>query len=231
MLMVAAGAFALAACAGDGEVRIVGVDGRDVAVHTEATTTPGSAEAPSAASPTSEPAQPPGTPDPTPTPDSPSPGTSPGTSPPAPTVPTVPRTPGARGDDLAGLPYSTSDIRSAVLRTGQTFESAENAPDEICPDTSVPATLFSTATSVGMDDGLTWALWVYPTVEEREADWAFGDGRLEPTTDDCELPTGFNYFNANAVMAFVSWDGSEQRSPREDEAREAFLTMGSAAED
>ena len=67
--------------------------------------------------------------------------------------------------------------------------------------------------------GATWALWVYPDSEAREADWAFSDGALRPQTDDCEPPTGLNYFNANVVLVL--------REPGEgtEEMRDAFLGL------
>lgn len=230
-LGVLVAAVALAACGGDddGGVTISGSDGTEIEVTTEQTETPsasptgaetGTTDATGTA--TSE-----ATPSATETPD-------------ATGTPSATATPSGGGEpeegDLAGVPYSTGDVRAAVEAAGRTFIlDDERAP--LCPNTSVAETVFLASDPVEAT-GANWALWVYPDDEVLEDDWEIDDGQLEPRSDDCELPTGFNYFNANVVMAFVSWEGAdgettfdEERSPREDAAIEAFLGLGASDED
>src|SRR5690606_29368771 len=106
--------------------------------------------------------------------------------------------------------------RGAMESAGIAF-AVDDEREAICTDTSVTATSFTVD-----DSDAVWALWVYPDAEAREDDWAFEDGRIEPQTDDCELPTGFNYFNANAALVLLErGDGAEA-------TRDAFLAMGAS---
>jgi len=122
-------------------------------------------------------------------------------------------------EESSGVPYSTADFQASWPSALQ-IEARE--PDEaLCPNTSVTETTLR----VGGDDGSLWALWVYPDSEAREADWEFSDGELRAQTDDCEPPTGLNYFNANLVFVVrETGDGI-------DEMRDAFLDLAVEVED
>ncbi len=139
--------------------------------------------------------------------------------------------------DLEGVPYSTSDVRAAVESAGRTFLVVDDR-EPLCAGTSVEETTFWAASSGGSDYGPLWTLWVYPDSEAREDDWQLSEGELQPQVDDCEPPTGFNYFNANTVLVFTGWSGlgeeslyDENRSPGEDAAKEAFVAMSGGDED
>ena len=124
------------------------------------------------------------------------------------------RTPGGTVlDESSGVPYSTSNFQAA-LPPDLPIE-ADPVDEALCPGTSVAETTLR----VGGEDGSTWALWVYPHSAAREADWEFSDGALRAQTDDCDPPTGLNYFNANVVLVVRKvGDGIE-------EMRDAFLSM------
>ncbi len=214
--------IAIAACDDGGGTRIVGEDGSTIDVTTATATATPSADV----SPTSIPPE--GTSVPstteTATPDAAGPDAT-GTA-----TPTA--TPGD-GDieEYEGVPYSTSDVQAAVESAGRTFIPADH--DISCQGTSVPGGVFWAANAGGSDYGPNWALWIYPDADAREADWSIEDGVLESQVEGCELATGFNYFNENAVLAFISWSGpgfdspyDPDRSPGEDAAKEAFIAMG-----
>jgi len=198
-------ALTLVGCSDDtGSPRVVGQDGSTIDIPSSATPMP-SADV----SPTIVPSE--GTATPGVTPEAMA------TATPAPTgtaTATPTRAPGgAVLDESSGVPYSTSDFRAA-LPSSLAVE-AGSADEALCPDTSVAETTLR----VGGDDGSIWALWVYPDSEAREADWEFSDGALRAQTDDCDPPTGLNYFNANVVLVVREVGGGI------DEMRDAFLGM------
>lgn len=104
--------------------------------------------------------------------------------------------------------------------------------DALCPNTSAPELAFWSAR--GTDSvGPVFSVWVYPDVESLEQDWATGSGGVTPRTSGCNLPTGFVYWNGNAVLAFNTWmDGEADLgafghggSPRDYRTVDAFLDM------
>ncbi len=199
----------LVACNDDGGgARVVGQDGSTIEITRTATTATPSADV----SPTIVPSE--GSPTPSVTPEASETATPDGTS-----TPTATRTPGSTNlDESEGVPYSTSDFEASL--PANLVVEAGPADEALCPDTSVAETTLR----VGGDEGSIWALWVYPDSAAREADWEFSDGALVAQSDDCDLPTGLNYFNANTVLVVREvGDGI-------DEMRDAFLSMSVESE-
>lgn len=209
-------AFVLAGCAGDGPRIRVGDE--TLTAEPTSTSTPG----------TSTPST--STPEPAPTAATPTPGAT--ETPAATATPSATGTPSGGGEpaDLEGVPFSTGDVRAAVDGTGYTFYYlAEREP--LCEEAAVAEHPFWAA-GAATDFGFVYVLWVYPDVNAMETDWEFADGRLESRVG-CELPNGFVYFNANAVLAFETWhtagadagpaEGSP--SPGDHPVVQAFLEM------
>lgn len=200
--------LALAACGGDSNgPRVVGQDGSAIDVGTPTETPPATPTVtPTAATPAD------GTPSPTPTvptaTGTPSPTATPTRTPSA-TPTTTPSGGTTAGDD--GSPYGTASVRAAVERGGGTFQ-VDDEQESLCPGSAVPGTTFRAY-------GSTWVLWVYPSADAREDDWSLDGGRLEPQVSGCELPTGYNYFNANLVVALVEQGGDPG------DMRDAFLGL------
>lgn len=214
-------ALILAACGGDGDVRVVGEDGSEVVVTEEPGGTGAPGEGDGTSTPAAETPAPTASETPTSTPEAtPTAAASPTSTPGAPTG-----TPTGEGGATSGPPYSTPAISAAIEGAGRTFEQRQDVA-AICADTAVGPTIFTSAASAGAADSTTWALWTYPDVDAREDDWDVDDGRLEADTDDCELPSGFNYYNANAVLVFLESEGSV--SPRNDPVVEVFLALGAS---
>ncbi len=216
--LLLAGALAVTLLAGcedkDAGVTIAGEDGTRIDVGTPtatstAITQTATAEATSGASPaaTTETATPAATETATPT----------ATSTPSPT-PTRTAGGSSAGGGASGVPYSTGDVRAAMAAAGVGFE-VDDEREPLCGDTSVPETAFEAG-------GSTWALWVYPDGDAREAEWELDDGHLAARVDDCDPPTGFNYFNANLVLVLVEPGGTQSES-----VRDAFLAVGVAPEE
>lgn len=116
--------------------------------------------------------------------------------------------------DLAGSPHSTASVRSAVQGSGATFEPVDLGAT--CPNTSVPELTFRSGSA-------TLALWVYPDTEARSAEWSTSSGRVAPASGNCNLPNGFLYWNANAVLAVL--DPAGAGDARSLPAVEAFLDL------
>lgn len=219
-------AIGLAACSDGGNARVV-VDGDEGEIEITATGTPSaSATGIPEGSPTAE-GSPGATATETPT-GTPDPSATPTMTPTAVATPSA----GSPAGDLSGLPFSTSDVRAAVQGARYTFNDLEGrAP--LCADASVVEYPFwAGSTQGGTDYGFVYVLWLYPDEDALEADWAFEDGRLVSRAG-CELPNGFVYFNANAVVAFDTWHSAgadtgptdDGPSPGEHPAVEAFLGM------
>ncbi|MGE3962267.1 MAG: hypothetical protein AB7F65_11365 [Dehalococcoidia bacterium] len=207
LLLGAGAALTLAACEDDdGGVTIAGQDGAaiDVGATTATATATGGADG-NAVTATPVPGAtqataPAGTPTPT------------GTPTPAPTS----RPSSGPTGNTSGVPYSTTDVRAAMEAAGVGFE-VDDESEPLCSDTAVPETAFRAG-------GSAWALWVYSDSAAREAEWVLEDGQLAAEVEDCVPPTGFNYFNANLVLALVEPGGAGS-----DDVRDAFLSLGSAA--
>lgn len=150
-------------------------------------------------------------------------------------------TPTPSPDDLTGLPFSTHDVRLAVEGAGYTFWTADREgfrdllPDPFCRETAVPGLSFWSANKQGSDFGPVYVLWVYPDIEALRADWDATHGeRPELLVEGCELPYGFVWWNANAVMAFQAFLGpgglgglgSSVDGPADFPAVPAFLGLG-----
>lgn len=199
-------ALTLAGCSDErGGPRIVGEDGSTIDVTAATQTATPSAEVSSTIVPSE------GTPSATPETTETATPEATGTAAPS-TTPDATRTPGS-GDleEFEGVPYSTSDLQAAL---SQDLE-VDSSSQPLCPETSVAETTLR----VSGADGSTWALWVYPDSEAREADWTFSGGALNAQTDDCEPPTGLNYFNANVVLVL------RERGEGIDAMRDALLGM------
>jgi hypothetical protein len=146
--------------------------------------------------------------------------------------------PGARpaptpaADDLAGVPFSTHDVRLAVEAAGYSFWRTDVVP--FCLETAVPGQAFWSANLAGSDFGPVFVLWIYPDTEAVQADWRVAPReRPELLVEGCELPYGFVWWNENAVMAFQVFVslGEEygledtERLPTEFPAVQAFLEL------
>ena len=225
-LALAAGvlaALAVLACGDEGTPRVVVEGGGEFTVTPTETTEPSDA-GPTATS-TAEA-------EPTATPVAPTPAGGTATPSSTPRFGTV--TPGTQGSDnpsdLAGSPHSTASVRSAVEAAGYEFRPVE--VDTLCTRTSVPELRFWAAEA---DDrvGPVYSLWVYPDAEALHEDWSVGSGSISPRTAGCSLPTGFVYWNANAVLAFNTWVEGEDdlgpfgydSSPRNYRTIDAFLDL------
>ena len=96
------------------------------------------------------------------------------------------------------------------MHAGYTFwESRENIDrverPALCPATSVPEFPFWAANWHGSDFGPILVLWVYPTVEAREAEWLVTPDHAVESQLGCELPTEYAWVNENAVLVFRTW--------------------------
>lgn len=205
-------ALALVACGSDGKVTIAGQDGTEIDISTATATATASAEASPSTAPTEG-----ATPEDgaaTPTPGDTTPTAMPDDDDDDDATPTPSATSSPQAGDRLGAPYGSADVRAAIESGAGSF-AVDDEVEQLCPDTSVPGTAFRA------EGDALWSLWVYPDAEAREADWVMEDGQLEPQTDDCELPTGFNYFNANVVIAVL------KRGSGAEDVRDAFLSLGS----
>ncbi len=117
--------------------------------------------------------------------------------------------------DLAGLPFSTGDVRAAAEQAGVTFLPVEDrAP--LCPGSAAPGRPYWSANLAGSDFGPIWVLWVYPDAAAFQEDWETIPGEApRPRVEDCELPTGFVYWNENLVMTFAVWLSLGEEIPME----------------
>ena len=177
-----------AACDGDDDIDIEGL----------VTRTPNPTQ-------TSAPTRAPETATPTPTPTGTAPSSTPTPTPTATASPTATPTQAADGEqqEVEGSPFSSADVRSAVEANGYSFQLLARG-DLPCPNTSVEALPRWSATLAGSDFGPLFALWFYPDEEAMREDWVAEPGeRLQARTEGCDLPTGFNYWNANLVLVFV----------------------------
>jgi hypothetical protein len=74
---------------------------------------------------------------------------------------------------------------------------------------------------------------VYPHVDALRADWDAVPGEAPIPRFDCELPSGFVYWNENLILAFDAWlsAGEElplaghHESPTDMPATQAFLNL------
>ncbi len=148
-------------------------------------------------------------------------------------VPPTPRSPADADRDLAGLPFSTADLRQAVETAGYSFSGVETRKP-LCPHTSVPELPFWSANLAGGDAGPILVVWVYPSLEALAAEWEAEAGAPpKPLLEGCDLPTGFVYWNQNLVLVFETWSSLgvespvdiEGRLPSEHPAIIAFLSM------
>lgn len=196
-------ALLLVGCSDNGDgPRIVGEDGSTIDV----TASTASATASTEVSPTIVAAE--GTP--TATPDATETATPEASATETGTPPAEVTQPPTDFEEFEGVPFSTSDLQAAFPGT-----EVDARRDPLCSETSVPETTLTVAGSPGS----TWAVWVYPDSEAREADWAFSNGALRAQTDDCEPPTGLNYFNANVVLVL------RERGEGIEEMRDAILGL------
>ena len=160
------------------------------------------------------------------TPTTTSPAEPPATAEPA--TPTSTAIPPPEAGDLEGEPFSTADLRSAVVERDATFEATDGEPP--CPQHTV---LGQTYRAVMTDDasGPVVALWVYADSDALQADWDAVPGSAPESLAGCELPSGFVYWNENLVLALVGWvrDGEAgplgAENPRNHPVVEAFLSL------
>lgn len=224
-----------AACGSNGSPRVVVDGGGEFTVTPTASPLPGGNDggtptATGTPAPTGEATE---TPGPTATSTATAPPTATGTPSATGTATSTPQPGDHPAGDLAGVPYSTSDVRAAMVsaRVGSSPPSGDVEP--LCPDTSVREFPFYAADTDGSDFGPVFALWVYPDTDALEDDWETSSSGIEPRTD-CDLPTGFVYWNANTVLAFSRWAGDvgpggpTGGSIREHPAVQAYLDLSSA---
>lgn len=153
---------------------------------------------------------------------------------PSPTQKPAPADAGAAvAGDLVGLPFSTADVRAAIEQAGFVFLPVEPR-EALCPGSAVPGRPYWTAFSGGTDFGPVFVLWVYPDAEALREDWEAVPGEApRPRMEDCELPTGFVYWNDNLVLTFAAWLSlgqefpleSHDESPGDHPAVRAFLEL------
>ena len=135
--------------------------------------------------------------------------------------------------DLTGFPLSTADLRQAIETAGYSFAPLTNiAP--ICPQTSVPEQAFWSVNLTDGDSGPILVLWVYPNSETLKADWQAEPGQApQSLLPNCDLPSGFAYWNENLVMVFAAWfslgiesaTSPDEQSPGQHPAVQAFLEL------
>lgn len=167
----------------------------------------------------------------TPPPATPTPA-SPPTDTPTP-APTASAPPEERAGDASGVPFSTADVRLAVEEgRGYSFWLVEErAP--LCPGSSVPGRPYWSANLAGSDFGPVFVLWVYEDVDALRLDWEAVPGESPVPLFDCELPSGFVYWNENLVFTFDVWLslgeplplGAHPESPSDMPAIAAFLEL------
>jgi len=118
-----------------------------------------------------------------------------------------------REGDVTGIPFSTEDVRLMVEgEYGYSFWLVkERAP--LCPSSSVVGRPYWSASLAGSDFGPVFVLWVYPDIETLRLDWTAVNGQAPVPIFDCELPSGFVYWNENLVLAFDVWLGLGQPLP------------------
>ena len=138
-----------------------------------------------------------------------------------------------RPGDVDGTPFSTVDLRVAVEgERGHSFELVDDR-EELCPASAVPGRAYWSAEPDETDFGPVFVLWVYPDETALRRDWAVADDERPAPRFDCDLPSGFVYWNQNLVMAFDVWLSSGEalplhrhsESPRDMRAVEAFLEL------
>ena len=121
-------------------------------------------------------------------------------------VPTAPGRPQQRDGDLDGSPFSTIDVRVAVEdQRGYSFWLVDDERPQLCPASAVPGRAYWSANFQGSDFGPVFVLWVYPNADALEADWSVEVGEAPTPTFDCELPSGFVYWNENLILTFDVW--------------------------
>jgi len=171
-------------------------------------------------------------------------GTSTGSTTPEPTpspsvttTPTATAQPTATGSpnpsvatDVEGFPFGTADVRAAVEERGFGFVPVgDRAP--ICPASSVTGRAFWSANLAGSDSGPLLVLWVYEDPSALKLDWEVEPGSAPSPRFDCELPSGFVYWNENMVLALETWlaGGSDvpigDERPSDHPAVQAFLLL------
>lgn len=150
------------------------------------------------------------------------------TATPQPTATGSPNAPGTT--DLEGFPFGTADVRAAVEARGFGFVPvAERAP--LCPASSVTGHAFWSANLAGSDSGPLFVLWVYEDPAALQLDWAVEPGSSPSPRFDCELPSGFVYWNENMVLALETWlaAGSDvpigEERPSDHPAVQGFLSL------
>jgi hypothetical protein len=154
------------------------------------------------------------------------PGTGAGSSTPATPTPVVAPTqqprpaatsaapPQPRDGDLDGSPLSTIDVRVAVEDgRGYSFWLVDDERPQLCPASAVPGRAYWSANLQGSDFGPVFVLWVYSDADAVEADWAAEVGEAPAPKFDCELPSGFVYWNENLILAFDVWLSVGQSLP------------------
>lgn len=152
---------------------------------------------------------------------------------PTPTAAATAADPEARLGDVSGVPFSTVDVRLAVEEgRGYSFWLVEErAP--LCPGSSVPGRPYWSANLAGSDFGPVFVLWVYADVDALRLDWEAVPGEAPVPLFDCELPSGFVYWNENLVFTFDVWLSlgeplplaAHPESPSEMPAIDAFLEL------
>ena len=152
---------------------------------------------------------------------------------PTPTAAATAADPEARLGDVSGVPFSTVDVRLAVEEgRGYSFWLVEErAP--LCPGSSVPGRPYWSANLAGSDFGPVFVLWVYADVDALRLDWEAVPGEAPVPLFDCELPSGFVYWNENLVFTFDVWLSlgeplplaAHPESPSEMPAIAAFLEL------
>lgn len=111
-----------------------------------------------------------------------------------------------RAGDLQGSPFSTIDVRVSVEdERGYSFWLVDEERPQLCPESAVPGRAYWSANLGGSDFGPVFVLWVYPDVDALEADWNAEVGESPTPKFDCELPSGFVYWNENLILAFDVW--------------------------
>lgn len=150
------------------------------------------------------------------------------TATPQPTATGSPNAPGTT--DLEGFPFGTADVRAAVeARCFGFVPVAERAP--LCPASSVTGHAFWSANLAGSDSGPIFVLWVYEDPAALQLDWEVEPGSSPSPRFDCELPSGFVYWNENMVLALETWlaAGSDvpigEERPSDHPAVQGFLSL------
>ena len=157
------------------------------------------------------------------------------TQPPRPTPsPTRVGPPEPREGDESGVPFSTVDVRVAVEDgRGYSFWLVEQERPTLCPASAVPGRPYWSSNLLGSDFGPVFVLWVYPDALALEADWDVEPGEVPAPRFDCDLPSGFVYWNENLILAFDVWLSLGEplplhehwESPSDMPAVEAFLEL------